>query len=360
VYNSRRGKRERVGRIVRMHANQRENIEYAFAGEIVAVIGLSSTITGDTLCDPAHMLLLEAIQFPTPVVSLSINPKTRADQDKLGRALARLSDEDPTFHVSSDEETKETLLTGMGELHLEIIVDRLKTEFGVEALVGQPKVAYRETILKGGKAEGKYIKQSGGRGQYGHVVLEIAPAGTGAGFIFNDRIKGGAIPRSFIPAVEKGIEETLHKGVYAGFPVVDVEVNLLDGSYHEVDSSEMAFRFAASIGFKEAFMKSEPVLLEPCMSLEVVAPEEHVNAVVGYICSRRGKILNMDAKGKQKIVSAEVPLAEMFGYATAFRSLTSGRANSSMEFKNYQQVPKEIAEKVIAEKAAQKQANTSS
>jgi len=354
ILNSTRDKKERVGRIVRMHANQRDNIEYAFAGDIVAVIGLGDTITGHTLCEPGNPILLEAIHFPTPVVSLSINPKSRADQDKLGRALARLGDEDPTFMVSSDEETKETLLTGMGELHLEIIVDRLKEEFGVEAIVGQPKVAFRETIQKEASAEGKYIKQSGGRGQYGHVVLEISPAESGEGFKFINRIKGGAIPQSFIPAVEKGIIETMQKGVYAGYPVVDVHVNLVDGSYHEVDSSEIAFKTAGSIGFKEAFLKAGPLLLEPYMSLEVVTPEEHANGIIGYICSRRGKILNMDTKGKQKMISASVPLSEMFGYATAFRSLSSGRAGASMMFDKYMQVPAEVAEKIVAESKARK------
>ncbi|MBM3245030.1 MAG: elongation factor G [Candidatus Omnitrophica bacterium] len=355
VLNVTKNKKERVARIVRMHANQRENIEYGFPGEIVAVIGLGSTVTGDTLSEIREPVLLEAIQFPVPVVSLSIAPKTRSDQDKLGRALARLTEEDPTFLVSSDEETKETLLTGMGELHLEIIVDRLKTEFGVEAVVGQPKVAYREAILKKAGGEGKYIKQTGGRGQYGHVVMEVSPTAAGAGFEFKDSIKGGAIPRSFIPAVEKGVIEAMQKGVYAGYPVVDVKVDLIDGSFHEVDSSELAFKIAASIGFKDAFLKADPVLLEPYMSLQVSTPEEFVNAIIGYICSRRGKILNMDAKGKQKIVTADVPLSEMFGYATAFRSLSSGRANGSMEFKNYMPVPKEIAEKLIAEKKQKKE-----
>lgn len=355
VLNATKNKKERIGRLVRMHANQRENIEFATAGEIVAVIGLSHTVTGDTLCDPDNPMLLEAIEFPAPVVSLSVTPKSRSDQDKLGKALNRLTEEDPTFMVSSDEETKETLLTGMGELHLEIIVDRLKTEFGVETIVGQPKVAYRETILKPANAEGKYIKQSGGRGQYGHVVFEITPAGAGEGFEFIDSIKGGAIPRSFIPAVEKGLIEVMKKGAYAGFPVVDVKVNLLDGSYHEVDSSELAFRMAAILGFKEAFMQAEPVLLEPCMSLEVNVPEEYVNSIIGYICSRRGKILNMDTKGNQKIVSAEAPLAEMFGYVTNFRSLSSGRANATMEFSKYQQVPNEIAQKIIAERKAKQE-----
>jgi elongation factor G len=333
-----------------MHANQREAMENAFAGDIVAVIGLNHTITGHTLCDSANPIILEAIEFPVPVVSLSITPKSRSDQDKLGKALARLSDEDPTFMVTSDEETKETLLTGMGELHLEIIVDRLKEEFGVEAITGQPKVAYREAIQNSATAEGKYIRQTGGRGQYGHVVMEISPLTTGEGFKFIDSIKGGAIPKSFIPSVEKGVIEAMQKGVYAGFPVVDIQVNLIDGSFHEVDSSELAFKIAASIGFKEAFMKAEPMLLEPSMSLVVTTPEEYVNSIVGYICSRRGKILNMDSKGKQKIISAEAPLGEMFGYATNLRSLSSGRANASMEFDKYVPVPSEIAQKIIEEK----------
>jgi elongation factor G len=347
--NVTKNKKERIGRIVQMHANQRENIEHAFAGDIVAVIGLTHTTTGDTLCDADSPVILEAIKFPVPVVSLSIAPKSRADQDKLGKGLSRLMDEDPTFLVSSDEETKETILTGMGELHLEIIVDRLKEEFGVEAIVGQPKVAYRETILQTANGEGKYIKQSGGRGQYGHVMLELSP-NPQAGFEFIDGIKGGAIPKNFIPSVEKGVIEAMQKGAYAGYPVVDVKVNLFDGSFHEVDSSDLAFRMAAILGFKQIFLQAEPVLLEPYMSLGVNTPEEYVNSIIGYICSLRGKILNMDTKGKQKIISAEVPLAEMFGYATAIRSLSSGRANASMEFKKYGQVPKEIAEKILEEK----------
>jgi len=356
VFNSTKNKKERVARIVQMHANQRENIEYAFAGDIVAVVGLGDTITGDTLCDPANPVLLEAIKFPNPVVSLSIAPKSRSDQDKLSKGLAKLTEEDPTFLVHTDEETKEVVLTGMGELHLEIIVDRLKTEFGVEAIVGQPKVAYRETILESSSGEGKYIKQSGGRGQYGHCLLKLIPAQSGEGFEFIDGIKGGAIPRSFIPAVEKGVIEAMEKGVYVGYPIVDVKVELYDGSFHEVDSSELAFKMAGIFGFKEAFMKAKPILLEPYMSLGVATPEEYVNACVGYICSHRGKILNMDAKGKQKIISAEVPLSEMFGYATAFRSLSSGRANATMEFSKYQQVPQEITQKLIEEKQKQKEA----
>jgi elongation factor G len=354
ILNSTKNKKERVARIVRMHANQRENIEHAFAGDIVAVVGLGDTVTGDTICDADNPLILEAIKFPTPVLSLSITPKSRADQDKLGKALGRLTEEDPTFQVTSDEETKETLLTGMGELHLEIIVDRLKEEFGVEAVVGQPRVAYRETVTGKAEAEGKYIRQTGGRGQYGHVMLDISPQPAGEGFEFVNSIKGGSIPGSFIPAVEKGIIEAMGKGVMAGYPVVDVKVNLYDGSYHEVDSSEMAFRIAGSIAFKDAFMRAEPILLEPYMSLEVSTPEEYVNAIVGYICSRRGKILNMDAgrAPQQKLISAEVPLGEMFGYATNIRSLSSGRANASMEFSKYLQVPKEVAQKIIEERKA--------
>jgi len=350
ILNATKNKKERVGRLVLMHANQRENIDCAFAGDIVAAIGLTKTVTGDTLCSPDSPVLLEAIEFPVPVVSLSIVPKSRQDRDKLGKGLNKLTEEDPTFLVESDAETKETVLIGMGELHLEIIVDRLKEEFGVEAIVGQPKVAYRETILKSANAEGKYIKQSGGRGQYGHVIIEISPAEGGEGFEFIDSIKGGAIPKSFIPAVEKGVIEAMQKGAYAGYPVVNVKVNLIDGSFHEVDSSELAFRMAAILGFKQAFMQAEPVLLEPYMSLEAVTPEEYLNAVIGYICSRRGKVLNTDIKGKQKIISAEVPLAEMFGYTTALRSLSSGRCNATMEFLKYAQVPSEIAKKIIEEK----------
>ncbi|MDI6605530.1 MAG: elongation factor G [Candidatus Omnitrophota bacterium] len=350
VLNATRDKKERVGRIVQVHADQKENIECAFAGDIVAVIGLTDTMTGDTLSALECPIILEAIEFPVPVVSLSISPQSRADQDKLAKGLSKLTQEDPTFIVETDEETKETVLTGMGELHLEIIVDRLKEEFGVEAKVSQPKVAYRETVKVKASGEGKYIKQSGGRGQYGHVVMEIAPAEPGEGFEFIDGIKGGAIPKSFIPAVEKGVVEAMQKGVYAGYPVVDIKLSLLDGSYHEVDSSELAFRMAAILGFKEVFLKAEPALLEPYMSLGVNTPEEYLNAIVGYICSRRGKILNVDTKAKLKIISAEVPLAEMFGYATNIRSLSSGRANASMEFSKYLQVPAELAEKIIADK----------
>ncbi len=355
VLNATKDKKERVARIVQMHANQRENIEYAFAGDIVAVVGLNNTITGHTLCDPDNPILLETMKFPAPVVSLSIAPKTKEDQDKMGKALGRLSEEDPTFVTASDEETKETLLMGMGELHLEIIVDRLKTEFGVDAIVGQPKVAFRETVRASAEAEGKYIRQTGGRGQYGHVILEISPRPAGEGFQFINSIKGGAIPASFIPAVKKGVIGAMEKGVYAGYPVVDVQVTLLDGSFHEVDSSELAFRIASSIGFKQAFLKAQPVLLEPFMSLEVNTPEEYLNSIIGYICSRRGKIMNIDAKAKQKVISAEVPLSEMFGYTTNIRSLSSGRASATMEFDKYHPVPAEIVAKILEEKKKKEQ-----
>jgi len=355
VLNSTKNKKERIGRILQVHANQREAREYACAGEIVAIIGLGNTTTGDTICDPNSPVLLEAMQFPLPVVSLSVVPKTRADQDKLGKGLARLSDEDPTFLVQVDDETKETILTGMGELHLEIIVDRLKEEFGVEVIVGQPKVAYKETILKTASGEYKHVKQSGGRGQYGHVEFEISPLEHGKGFEFKDSIKGGAIPKSYIPAVEKGLVEAMRFGAYAGYPVIDVKVDLIDGSYHEVDSSELAFKLASIACFKQVFLQAEPVLVEPYVAIEVTTPEEYVNSMVGYICSKRGKILVMETKGKQKIISAEAPLAEMFGYATNFRSLSSGRANASVEFKRYEQVPKEIALKVIEEDKKRRQ-----
>ncbi|MCU0650938.1 MAG: EF-Tu/IF-2/RF-3 family GTPase [Candidatus Omnitrophica bacterium] len=349
VYNATKNKKERIGRIFQMHANHREAKEAGYAGDIVAVIGLSDTGTGDTLCYEENPILLESIQFPVPVVSLSISAKSRAEQDKLGKGLARLSEEDPTFSVSTNEETQEVILSGMGELHLEIIVDRLKNEFNVDAVVGKPKVAFRETIRQSCTEEYKHVKQSGGRGQYGHVVFEISPA-PGADMEFVDSIKGGAIPKSFMPAVEKGVVEIMRRGVYAGYPCVDVKINVVDGSYHDVDSSELAFKLAAIGCFKSGFMKCDPVLLEPCMSLVVTTPEEYVNAIIGNICSRRGKILGMETKGSQKIVSAEVPLSEMFGYTSSFRSISSGRANASMEFRKYVEVPAEIAKKIIEEK----------
>ncbi|MBD3264540.1 MAG: elongation factor G [Candidatus Omnitrophica bacterium] len=354
ILNSTKEKKERVGRVVLMHANQRENIDAVFAGDIAALVGLNNTLTGDTLCSGENPVILEAIEFPEPVISISIKPKSRKDQDKLSKALAKLSEEDPTFTTHISEETGDTIIAGMGELHLEIITDRLKDEFKVEAEVGQPKVAYKETITASLTEEYKHVKQTGGRGQYGHVVMELSPSGTDEGFKFENEITGGAIPRNYIPAVEKGIIQSMAKGVYAGYPVVDVKVRLIDGSYHEVDSSELAFKVAASTCFKNGFMKCNPVLLEPYMSLEVTTPEEHVSSVVSYICSRRGKILGIDSKNKQKLVSSEVPLSEMFGYATNIRSLSSGRANCSMHFKKYMEVPKEIAAKIVEEKSAQK------
>jgi elongation factor G len=355
VLNATKNKKERIGRILQMHANQREPKERSFVGDIVAVIGLNNTVTGDTLCELDNPIILEAIQFPVPVVSLSITPASRADQDKLAKGLAKLTEEDPTFIVETNEETKETVLTGMGELHLEIIVDRLKTEFGVEAVVGKPKVAYRETATVTATDEYKHVKQSGGRGQYGHVVFELSPNEPGKGFEFTNSIKGGAIPRSYFPAIEKGLTQAMQKGSYAGYPVVDIKVNLLDGSFHEVDSSELAFKLATIGCFKKVFLKCSPVLLEPSMKLEVTTPEEYVNAVIGYICSCRGKVMGMETKGNQKIIQAEAPLSEMFGYATNFRSLSSGRASASMEFDKYVQVPAEIAVKVLEERKKQRE-----
>jgi elongation factor G len=355
VWNATKNKKERIARIFQMHANQRESIDSIFAGDIAATIGLNYTITGDTLCDLEHPILLEAMHFPAPVLSLSIRPQSRSDQDRLGRALARLAEEDPTFAVQTVQETNETLLTGMGELHLEIIVDRLKREFNVNAEVGQPKVAYKETITKSVTEENKYIRQSGGRGQYGHVVFEMSPAQPNTGLEFINKIKGGAIPKSYIPSIEKGIKEAMQQGIYAGYPVVDVKVELVDGSFHEVDSSDIAFKIAAKGGFKNGFMKCEPIILEPYMTLEVITPEEYVSNIVGHICSHRGKIQGMETKGNQKIVLAEVPLAEMFGATTAFRSLSSGRAASSMEFNKYAQAPSEIAKRLVEEKQKQKE-----
>ncbi|MFA7114741.1 MAG: elongation factor G [Candidatus Omnitrophota bacterium] len=350
VYNVTKDKKERVGRIMQMHANQREARDILYAGDIAAAIGFTSTVTGDTLCSEENQMLLEAIEFPAPVISISIKPESKSEREKLGKALARLAEEDPTFTVEYDKETEETILSGMGELHLEIIVDRLKHEFSVKAVVGQPKVAYKETILSSVTENYKHVKQSGGHGQYGHVVCEIEPSKPGEGFEFKNLITGGSIPREYIPAVEKGIIAAMQRGVFAGYPVVDVRVNLIDGSYHDVDSSEMAFRIAADECFKRGFMHASPVLLEPSMSLEIVTPEEFVGGVVGNICSRRGKVLGIESKGNQQIISAEAPLSEMFGYATTLRSLSSGRATYSMHFEKYVEVPFEIAEKVIEEK----------
>jgi elongation factor G len=348
VYNSTKGAKERVGRILRMHANKRTEEKEAYAGDIVAVVGLKNTSTGDTLCDEQNPILLESMRFPEPVISVAIEPKTRNDQDKLSSALQKLSEEDPTFRVSYNEETGQTIISGMGELHLEIITDRLVREFKVNAKVGKPRVAYKETIRKKAIAEGKYIKQTGGRGQYGHVWLEIEPYEDG--FKFENRITGGVIPKEYIPAVEKGVREAMDTGILAGYPVINVKVAVYDGSYHEVDSSEMAFKMASYIAFKEAAKKASPVVLEPIMKVEVTVPEQYMGDVIGDINSRRGKVKAIDQRGNVKVITAMVPLAEMFGYATDLRSITQGRGNYTMQFSHYEELPKSIYEKVIAVK----------
>ena len=351
IYNPVKGKKERVGRLLQMHANQREEIKEVFAGDIAAAVGLREATTGDTLCDPTKEITLEKMVFPEPVISQAVEPKTKADQEKMGIALNRLAQEDPSFRVHTDEESGQTIISGMGELHLEIIVDRMKREFSVEATVGKPQVAYRETIRKTVEdAEGKFVKQSGGRGQYGHVVLKVEPNETGKGFEFVDAIKGGVVPREYIPAVEKGLRETLPNGVLAGFPVVDVKVTLHYGSYHDVDSNENAFKMAASIGFKEGMRKASPVLLEPMMAVEVETPPDFMGNVVGDLSSRRGMIQGMEDVAGAKIIKAEVPLAEMFGYSTTLRSATQGRATYTMEFKHYAEAPKNVAEAIINKK----------
>jgi elongation factor G len=353
VYNAVKSRKERIGRILQMHANQREEIKEVRAGDIAAAVGLKDVTTGDTLCDPEKVITLERMEFPEPVISQAVEPKTKADQEKMGIALNRLAQEDPSFRVHTDEESGQTIISGMGELHLEILVDRMKREFGVEATVGKPQVAYRETIRRSiENAEGKFIKQSGGRGQYGHVVLKLEPQAPGAGFEFVDAIKGGTVPREYIPAVQKGVVDTLKAGVLAGYPVVDVKVTLHFGSYHEVDSNENAFKMAASMGFKDGMRAASPVLLEPIMAVEVETPEEKMGDVMGDLSSRRGVIQSMDdiAGGGGKAVRAEVPLAEMFQYSTTLRSLTQGRATYTMEFKHYAEAPKNVAEAVISAK----------
>lgn len=347
IYNSTKDTKERVGRLLKMHANKREEIKEVAAGDIAAIVGLKNTLTGDTLCDEKLPIILESMEFPDPVISVAIEPKTKTDQEKLYEALGKLSQEDPSFKVSHNEETGQTIISGMGELHLEVIVDRLLREFKVEANVGKPQVAYRETISTASKAEGKFIRQSGGRGQYGHVYLELEPV-HGKGFEFVNKIVGGTIPREYIPAVEKGIREAMDSGVLAGYPVVDIKVTLYDGSYHEVDSSEMAFKIAGSIGFKEAAKKAKPVLLEPMMSIEVVTPENYMGDVIGDLSSRRGKIQQMEKRGNAQAIKAQVPLSGMFGYATDLRSKTQGRANYTMQFSHYEEVPKGIAEAIVA------------
>jgi elongation factor G len=351
VYNSTKGKKERVGRLLRMHANKKEEVEAVAAGDIAAAIGLKLTTTGDTLCDPDKPIVLESMTFPEPVIAVAIEPKTRADEEKLGVALSRLALEDPTFRVTTEEETSQTLIHGMGELHLEIIVDRLLREFRVEANVGRPQVAYRETIRKVAEAQGRFVRQTGGRGQYGDVYIEVEPAEPGGGFSFENKIIGGSVPREYVPAVEKGVREAMQTGVLAGYPMVDIKVRLTDGSYHDVDSSEMAFKIAASMGFKEACRKAKPVLLEPVMDVEVVTPEEYMGAIVGDLNSRRGRIISMEARGTSQVIRANVPLGQMFGYATEMRSMTQGRATYTMQFSRYEEVPSAIAEEIMAKVA---------
>ncbi len=350
IYNPIKGKKERIGRLLQMHANQRDEIKEVRAGDIAAAVGLKEAVTGDTLCDPTKSITLEKMEFPEPVIHVAVEPKTKMDQEKMGLALNRLAQEDPSFRVRTDQESAQTIISGMGELHLEIIVDRMRREFSVEANVGAPQVAYREAIRKMIEVEGKFVKQSGGRGQYGHVWLKMEPNETGKGFEFIDLIKGGAVPREYIPAVEKGLKDTLPNGVLAGFPVVDVKVTLYDGSYHDVDSNENAFKMAASMAFKDGMRQASPVLLEPMMAVEVETPEDYMGNVVGDLSSRRGMIQGMEDLPGLKVVTAEVPLAEMFGYSTSLRSATQGRATYTMEFKHYSEAPKNVAEAIINKK----------
>ena len=347
ILNTTKNNQERVGRIVRLHSNNREEVDEIYAGDIGALVGLKDTTTGDTLCDPARPLLLEKIDFPDPVINVKVDPKTKADQEKMGLALRRLADEDPTFRVSSDPDTGETIISGMGELHLEVLVDRMKREFNVEATVGRPQVAYKETITGESEGEGKYIKQSGGRGQYGHAKIKIKPNEREDGNTFNNAIKGGAIPNEFIPAVEKGIKEAENKGTIAGFPMVDVDVTLYDGSYHDVDSSEAAFKVAASMALQDAIKKAKPVLLEPIMKVQVIAPEEFFGDITGDVNSKRGRIDSMEDREGAKVVNANIPLSEMFGYATKLRSITQGRGSFTMEFATYEPVPKNVEAEII-------------
>ena len=350
VYNSTKGKRERIGRIVQLHANHREEIKEVYTGDIAAIVGLKDTTTGDTLCDEENAVILESMDFPEPVINVAIEPKTKAGQDKMGIALQKLAEEDPTFRTYTDAETGQTIIAGMGELHLDIIVDRMMREYKVEANVGKPQVAYKETIRKKVQVEGKFVRQSGGKGQYGHVWLEIEPKEPGTGFEFVNKIVGGVIPKEYIPAVQRGVEEATMNGVLGGYPVLDVKVTLYDGSYHEVDSSEMAFKIAGSMAFKDGMKKADPVLLEPIMRVEVTVPEEYMGDVLGDINSRRGKIEGMEARSGAQVIRGFVPLSEMFGYATDLRSRTQGRAVYSMETDHFEEVPKSIAEKILGEK----------
>jgi elongation factor G len=348
VLNATKDRKERIGRILQMHANHREDKDAVFAGDIVAAVGLKQTTTGDTLCDPSHPIVLERMEFPEPVISVAIEPKTKADQDKLGKALGALSEEDPTFQVRTDDETGQTIIGGMGELHLEVLVDRMMREFSVEANVGKPQVAYRETITQPvDKVEERYVRQTGGRGQYGHVVISLEPTGPGGGYEFVDKISGGVIPREYIPAVDAGIQEALEGGVMAGYPLVDVRVTLTFGSYHDVDSSEMAFKIAGSMAVKKAVNLAKPVLLEPVMRVEVVTPEDYMGDVIGDLNARRGQVEGMEQRGTSHVVNAKVPLAEMFGYVGDLRSRTQGRATYTMQFDSYHQVPESIAQEII-------------
>ncbi|HFJ9283941.1 TPA: elongation factor G [Bacillus toyonensis] len=347
VKNSTKGKRERVGRILQMHANSREEISTVYAGDIAAAVGLKDTTTGDTLCDEKSLVILESMEFPEPVISVAIEPKSKTDQDKMGTALSKLSEEDPTFRAHTDQETGQTIIAGMGELHLDIIVDRMRREFKVEANVGAPQVAYRETFRAAAKVEGKFARQSGGRGQFGHVWIEFAPNEEGKGFEFENKIVGGVVPREYIPAVGAGLEDSLKNGVLAGYPLVDIKAALVDGSYHDVDSSEMAFKIAASMALKAAVSKCNPVILEPMMKVEVVIPEEYMGDIMGDVTSRRGRVEGMEARGNAQVVRAMVPLSEMFGYATALRSNTQGRGTFSMTFDHYEEVPKSVSEEII-------------
>jgi len=348
IYNSTKDVKERVGRILKMHANKREEVKEVSAGDIAAVVGLKNTLTGDTLCDEKNPIILEAMEFPEPVMAVAIEPKTKADQERLSQSLSKLAQEDPSFKVSFNEETGQTIISGMGELHLEIIVDRLLREFKVGANVGKPQVAYKETIRGAAKAEGKFVRQTGGRGQYGHVFIELEPLEPGRGFEFENKIVGGTIPREYVPAVEKGIREAADRGILAGYPVVDVKVKLYDGSYHEVDSSEMAFKIAGSMAFKDAAKNAKPVLLEPIMGIEIVTPEEYMGDVIGDLNSRRGRIQNIERRGNVQVIKGQSPLAEMFGYATDLRSKTQGRATYTMQFSHYDEVPKGVSEGIIA------------
>ncbi len=347
VYNSVSGKRERVGRLLRMHANHREDVDMAMTGDIAAMVGLKTTRTGDTLCDEDDPIILEKMEFPEPVISVAIEPKTKADQEKMGEALSKLSDEDPTFRVSSNEETGQTIISGMGELHLEIIIDRMKREFKVEANVGKPQVAYKETIRKKVEQEGKFVRQSGGRGQFGHVWITVEPNEKGKGYEFENAIVGGAIPKEYINPVSEGIQEAMRNGVLAGYPVEDIKITLIDGSYHDVDSSEMAFKIAGSMAFKDAARKAAPVLLEPIMDVEVVTPEEYMGDVMGDLSSRRGKIEGLQARKDAQVIKSKVPLSEMFGYSTQMRSMTQGRAIYTMQFAYYEEVPQSISDQII-------------